>query len=425
MSAEQSYDCDVLVIGTGASGMSAAVTAAAQGLKVLVVEKEPKFGGTTARSGGWLWIPGTSLAKAGHPRGPGSRAHLPAARGGNSFDAARVDAFLENGPKAVDFFTTKTAVQFDMPPVFPDYHAEAPGGTAGRPLDGGASVRRPRARRAHQESGAAAARADRLRHDAGLGQGDRALHAGAQVAASRSPTSPSACRSTSSQVLRHGRGMTLTNGNALAGRLAKAAMDLDIPVWLSSPAKELIVEYGGVRGAIVERDGKRIRVTRAPGVVLACGGFPHDVERRKAALSACARPARSTSRPRPTRQHRRRLAPGRGGRRQGRHHRCRTLRPGCRHRSRRARTARKGVMPHFIDRAKPGVIAVTRERQALHQRRQLVPRLRPGHGRGVRRASPKSRPGSSATTRPCANTAWAASRRSRCPIGRHLRTGYL
>ena len=54
---QETFDCDVLVIGTGASGMSAAVTAASQGLKVLVVEKEPRFGGTTARSGGWLWIP--------------------------------------------------------------------------------------------------------------------------------------------------------------------------------------------------------------------------------------------------------------------------------------------------------------------------------------------------------------------------------
>lgn len=56
-------EVDVLVVGTGASGMSTAVTAAHHGLHVLVVEKEPLFGGTTARSGGWLWVPGTHLAK--------------------------------------------------------------------------------------------------------------------------------------------------------------------------------------------------------------------------------------------------------------------------------------------------------------------------------------------------------------------------
>ena len=76
--------------------------------------------------------------------------------------------------------------------------------------------------------------------------------------------------------------MTLTNGNALAGRLAKAAMDLNIPVWLSSPVHELVVEYDGVRGAIVEREGKQIRINAKRGVVLACGGFPHDLARRKA-----------------------------------------------------------------------------------------------------------------------------------------------
>ena len=143
MSVQDTYECDVLVIGTGASGMCAAVTAASQGLKVLVVEKEPRFGGTTARSGGWLWIPGTALAteQGIHETRGRARTYLQH-EATTHFDAARVDAFLENGPKAIDFFTTNTCVQFDMPPVFPDYHAEAPGGQQGgrsmvtRPFDG-------------------------------------------------------------------------------------------------------------------------------------------------------------------------------------------------------------------------------------------------------------------------------------------------
>ena len=80
-STPDTYECDALVVGSGCAGMSAAVTAGHRGLNVLIVEKEPRFGGTTARSGGWLWIPGTSLARAwGIIETPGSGADLSAAR---------------------------------------------------------------------------------------------------------------------------------------------------------------------------------------------------------------------------------------------------------------------------------------------------------------------------------------------------------
>src|SRR3982750_2529258 len=138
----ETYECDVLVAGSGASGMSAAITARYRGLDVLIVEKEPRFGGTTARSGGWLWIPGTSLARAwGIIESPEQARTYLRHEAGNSFDAARVDAFLAAGPGAVDFFISKTALRFDMPLTFPDYHAEAPGGAQGgrsmvaRPFD--------------------------------------------------------------------------------------------------------------------------------------------------------------------------------------------------------------------------------------------------------------------------------------------------
>ena len=230
MAAQDAYECDVLVIGSGASGMSAAVTAAAHGLKVLIIEKEPKFGGTTARSGGWLWIPGTSLAKAwGIQESPDLARTYLRHEAGNSFDSARVDAFIEHGPKAVDFFTTKTTVRFDMPMVFPDYHAEAPGGTQGgrsmvaRPFDGrelGNNVKN-----------LGAALPELTVFGMMLGSGKEIVHF---MRATRSLQSAAyVARRLSKhffQVLRYGRGMLLTNGNALAGRLAKSAFDLGIPL---------------------------------------------------------------------------------------------------------------------------------------------------------------------------------------------------
>ena len=137
---KQETEYDVLVVGTGASGMSTAVTAAYQGLKVLVVEKEPRFGGTTARSGGWLWIPGTRLAtEQGINEPPGAaRAYLKH-EATTHFDAARVDAFLENGPKAIDFFTEQHVRAVRHAAGVSRLPRRSAGRPAGRPLDGHAA----------------------------------------------------------------------------------------------------------------------------------------------------------------------------------------------------------------------------------------------------------------------------------------------
>src|SRR6266851_2344014 len=108
--------------------MSAAVTAGHHGLNVLIVEKESCFGGTTARSGGWLWIPGTSLARQwGIVEQPDQARSYLRHEAGNSFDAARVDAFLSAGPEAVDFFFSLSSLRFDRAlDFFPTRRAPAP-----------------------------------------------------------------------------------------------------------------------------------------------------------------------------------------------------------------------------------------------------------------------------------------------------------
>jgi len=358
-SASETYECDVLVAGSGCSGMSAAITAASRGLNVLIVEKEPRFGGTTARSGGWLWIPGTSLAKAyGIAETPEQARTYLRHEAGNNFDAARVDAFLTAGPEAVDFFTTKTALRFDMPLVFPDYHAEAPGGAQGgrsmvtRPFDG-------------RELG------DLIKtlgmplpeltvFGMMLGSGKEIIHF---MRVTKSLTSAVYVAKRLSRhlmdVLRYGRGMTLTNGNALAGRLAKSAQDLKIPMWLSSPVRELTVENGTVTGAIVSREGRAVRIRARQGVVLACGGFPHDVERRRKMFPHAPTGNEHFS-PGPTGNtgDGLRLAESAGGHVEDRLPNAAAWVPVS---LTTRKDGSKGVMPHFIDRAKPGVIAVMRD----------------------------------------------------------------
>ena len=101
--------CDVLVIGSGAAGMTAAITAHHLGLDVLVVEKAAEFGGTTARSGGWLWVPGNPLAVRAGVDDPLEKARTYIQHeAGNQFDAARVGAFLENAGPMVDFLEANT-----------------------------------------------------------------------------------------------------------------------------------------------------------------------------------------------------------------------------------------------------------------------------------------------------------------------------
>ncbi|WP_017760781.1 FAD-dependent oxidoreductase, partial [Pseudacidovorax intermedius] len=135
--------CDLLVIGSGAGGLATAVTAAQLGLKVVVVEKEPQFGGTTAWSGGWMWVPRNPLARAAGIDEPLEEplAYLRHELG-PQFDEARARTFLMQAPRMVEFFRRRTALQFIDGNAIPDFHGRSPhAGTGGRsvcaaPFDG-------------------------------------------------------------------------------------------------------------------------------------------------------------------------------------------------------------------------------------------------------------------------------------------------
>ncbi len=271
--------CDVLVIGSGAGGLSTAVTARKHGADVLVVEKEPYFGGTTAFSGGIMWIPGNPWDKQdGKPDTRDAMRTYMRHEAGNHYKEDLVEAFFDNGPRMLEFFSNNTELQF-VPYNYPDYHPDAPGGVPnGRSVSAAPyDARRlgpelPRLRpplRTITFIGMMFNSASQdIKHFFNITRSVKsALYVTKRLAAHMT------------ELARYRRGIGLTSGNALAAALAKSAFNLGIPIWTESPVRELIVENGAVKGAMVEtKDGRR-RVSARRGVVLACGGFPRDAQR--------------------------------------------------------------------------------------------------------------------------------------------------
>jgi len=272
---------DVIIAGSGAGGLSTAITAAHNGLKVLVVEKSDKFGGTTARSGGWIWIPNNSQAKReGIADSIGKARAYIEAEAGNRFDAGRVDAFLRYGPEMVDFFDANTRVKFTLGSYFSDYHPEQPGG-----LTGGRSLNADPVNLAILGK-----EADRLAPPL-----PEATFLGMMVGSNRELKHFfEAARSIKSfgyvgallarygyERLRHGKTMRLTNGTALAARLAQSAFDLGVEIRTSTALSDLVVEDGKVTGIVVNTPAGEQALRARKGVVLATGGFPFDMDLRK------------------------------------------------------------------------------------------------------------------------------------------------
>ena len=123
---------DVVVIGAGAGGMTAAAVAAAEGLSVLVIEKTEFVGGTTAWSGGMVWIPVNAQMKlAGLSDSPSAAADYLAGTVPEAENADLRDIFLARGPEAIDYLEANTEVRLQPVKVYPDYYPDLPGATAG------------------------------------------------------------------------------------------------------------------------------------------------------------------------------------------------------------------------------------------------------------------------------------------------------
>src|SRR3954466_13802658 len=121
--------CDVVVVGAGGAGMTAALAAARQGVDTVLVEKSNYFGGSTARSGGGVWIPGNyALRAAGEADDPEESKRYLAAIVGDVVSKERRDTFIDRGPEVMDFVRDHTPVRFEWVPQYSDYLPESPGG---------------------------------------------------------------------------------------------------------------------------------------------------------------------------------------------------------------------------------------------------------------------------------------------------------
>ncbi len=350
-------ECDVLVIGSGAGGLSTAITAAKGGLKVIVVEKAEVFGGTTAFSGGVLWIPGNRHCPAAeNDSREAARTYLKAETG-NHFQDDAVDAFLEAGPAMLDFFERETEVHF-VTTLYPDYHPDRPGG-----VDVGRSVlAKP------YETTGLGANLKRLRPPLEtitfMGMMFNSSNADIKhfFNATKSVKSFAyvAGRLTNHmlEVVRHGRGVQVTSGNALAARLAKSAFDLAIPIHTQSPASELLSEDGKVTGARITSPAGTFTVTATKGVVIATGGFARDWERLKQAYPHLKRGGEHfTPVPESNTGDGIRLAEQAGGKFEIAFSSPSAWMPVSKV---TYSGGRQVAFPHLLDRYKPGVIAVTR-----------------------------------------------------------------
>ncbi|MCW1838855.1 FAD-dependent oxidoreductase [Prosthecomicrobium hirschii] len=275
---------DAVVVGSGAAGLAAALTASIGGLSVLVVEKADTIGGSTAISGGAVWVPGHShLGEVGLTESRAAvidylRAHL-----GNRLRIDMIEAFLDRGPEMIDFLERHTALRLAPRAVSPDYKPDLPGAAAGgRTLDPVVYDGRELGR-------------DFARLRAPLKE--FLVFGGMMVNRKDIDTLLSATRSagaflgSAALVLRFARdrlsqkrGTRLLMGNALAARLFKSALDRAIPIRERHAARDLIVENGRVVGLVVEGPSGPRRIGARRGVVLAAGGFPGSAAMRQALL---------------------------------------------------------------------------------------------------------------------------------------------
>ena len=274
--AESRWDhtVDLLIVGSGAGGMTAALTAYDRGGRPLLIEKTERYGGSSAMSGGGLWVPNNHLmAQAGVDDTPEDAWSYLKGTVGKGVSEARLRAYLQAAPEMVRHLLEHSRLSVVPLPEYADYYPAVPGS---RP--GGRSL-------------------EPTNFDARL-LGDEFLNMREQhpqmlIVGRIFMTIPEARKLLTRTPgwigiaiklmarywldlpwrFRSKRDRNLAMGNALVGMLRRSLMDRGIPLWLNTGARELVFEDGRVQGLVAEREGRTLRIRAERGVILAAGGF--------------------------------------------------------------------------------------------------------------------------------------------------------
>ncbi|WP_204079575.1 FAD-binding protein [Mycobacterium riyadhense] len=270
---------DVLVVGSGGGGMTAALTAAAFGLDVLVVEKSSYFGGSTALSGGGIWVPGApAQRRAGCAPDPdGVVAYLRQITDG-LVSQARIRQYVASAPQMLDFLERLSPwLEFVWKPGYADYYPELPGAS-----ELGSTINVPPIDLRELGSDEDSLLTPLALAPKGIWLGPKELRSFYRIRqswAGKVVLLKLVWRMVRARVFNE---RIAAMGQSLVARLRLAIKERGIPLWLDSPMAELLTDAdGSVTGALVQRNGSEQRIGARCGVILASGGFDHDLAWRK------------------------------------------------------------------------------------------------------------------------------------------------
>jgi 3-oxosteroid 1-dehydrogenase len=270
---------DVLIVGSGGGGMTAALTAEASGLDALVVEKSSYFGGSTALSGGGIWVPGApAQRREGYVPDPDGVVEYLRLITGGLVSEARIRQYVESSPQMLEFLERLSPwLEFVWKPGYADYYPELPGGS-----ELGSTINVPPIDLRKLGDDEQMLLKPLALAPKGIWLGPKELRSFYRVR--QSWAGKGVLLKLISRMVRarvFGERIAAI-GQSLAARLRLAMRERSIPLWLDSPMADLLTDAdGSVTGALVERNGTKQRIGARRGVILASGGFDHDLAWRK------------------------------------------------------------------------------------------------------------------------------------------------